>query len=302
MAFGEIIPIMSFLTFLFRLVTNIDGIKPPPTTKVGITAKGGYQAEVHYFLCGLDIEEKAQLLERQVRAVLDESKYHCLKFRVNGRCTENPRNQDAATVDLRIFAQAKDEADLAFGRFFRPVTDTIMQSYPGATFAVDARQGVPKPYFEYWVSLLPQAQVNHIAHLPFKGLNIPIDSPTDTVEFVHSQPSYETFNPVDLASLGPTTKAPLGYVVHARSGDKGSDCNVGFFVRHDDEWDWLRSLLTVERIRELLGDDDTGKPIFRFELPNIAGEVTPHIILPLLQGALQFLTLLQLFTSFLRTI
>ncbi|KAF7557756.1 hypothetical protein G7Z17_g492 [Cylindrodendrum hubeiense] len=47
-------------------ITNIGGQKPPPTTKVGITAKGGFQAEAHYFLCGLDIEEKAALLERQL--------------------------------------------------------------------------------------------------------------------------------------------------------------------------------------------------------------------------------------------
>ncbi|KAH6663997.1 hypothetical protein F5X68DRAFT_251252 [Plectosphaerella plurivora] len=251
------------------LVTNVLGIKPPPTTKVGITAKGGFQAEAHYFLCGLDIEEKADLLERQVRSLLDESKYHCLKFRVNGRCPENPRNQDAATVDLRIFAQSKREEDLCIANFFRPVTDTIMQSYPGATFAVDARQAAPKPYYEYWVSLLPQASAKHVVYLPSKGLEIPIDAPTDTLEFVHSQESYDASSPIDLASLGPTTRAPLGYVAHARSGDKGSDCNVGFFVRHDDEWDWLRSLLTEAKVRELLGDDDTGKPIFRFELPNI---------------------------------
>lgn len=247
------------------------GLKPPPTTKVGITAKGGYQAEAHYFLCGLDIEEKAQMLERQVRASLDESKYHCLKFRTNGRCPEDPKNQDAATVDLRIFAQAQDEADLSVGRFLRPVTDTIMQSYPGATFGVDARQSTPKPYYEYWVSLLPQSSIKHTCYLPSKGLKIVIDPPTNTEGFVRHQESYETSNPVDVSQFGPTTKAPLGYVVHARSGDKGSDCNVGFFVRHEDEWDWLRSLLTVKKIRQLLGEDDTGKPIHRFELPHISG-------------------------------
>jgi len=41
-------------------------------------------------------------------------------------------------------------------------------------------------------------------------------------------------------------------------------------VRHADEWDWLRSLLTVAKIRELLGpEEDKGKPIDRFEMPNI---------------------------------
>ncbi|KAF2014072.1 DUF1446-domain-containing protein [Aaosphaeria arxii CBS 175.79] len=250
-------------------VTNVGSIKPPPTTKVGLTAKGGFQAEAHYFVCGLDIEEKAAMLESQVRVALDETKYHCLKFRVNGRCPEDPYTQDAATVDVRIFAQSRDESALSINNFFRPVTDTIMQSYPGATFAVDARQAIAKPYYEYWVTLLPQSSVKHVCYIPSKGLEISIPPPTDTQDFLYEQETYETNAPIDLTALNPTTRAPLGNVVHARSGDKGSDCNVGFFVRNADEWDWLRSLLTVEKVRTLLGGDDTGKPIFRFELPNI---------------------------------
>ena len=39
-------------------MTGIKGLPPPPTTKVGITAKGGYQAEFHYLFTGLDIKEK----------------------------------------------------------------------------------------------------------------------------------------------------------------------------------------------------------------------------------------------------
>ncbi|KAH8587094.1 hypothetical protein B0O99DRAFT_694786 [Bisporella sp. PMI_857] len=250
-------------------VSNIGFRKAPPTTKVGITARGGYQAEVHYFGCGLDIQKKAEMLERQIRHHLVESRYHTLKFRINGSCPINPRNQDAATVDFRIFAQSKDESALSMENFLRPCTDVIMQSYPGATFAVDSRQALPKPYYEYWVALLPQSEVKHVAHLSFSGKSFQIPPPEDTEDFLYEQPSWETENPVSISSWGRTTFAPLGYVVHARSGDKGSDANVGFFTRNDDEWDWLRSILTVNKIKELLGDDYTGKPILRFELPYI---------------------------------
>lgn len=148
-----------------------------------------------------------------------------------------------------------------------------MQSYPGATFAVDARQAAPKPYYEYFVSIFPQHQIHHICHSPFKGTKSTIDPSRDTVPFIYEQPSYETTAPFDMAVFGPATRAPLGYVVHARSGDKGSDANVGFFVRHADEWNWLRSLLTTDKIRALLGKDDVGNKVFRFELPNIWGRL-----------------------------
>lgn len=99
----------------------------------------------------------------------------------------------------------------------------------------------PKPFFEYFVSVLPQAAIEHKAHLPDGSVET-ISSPPETEEFQHTQTSYDPQSPVDLNSYGPTEMVPLGYVVHARSGDKGSDANVGFYVRHDDEWPWLRDL------------------------------------------------------------
>lgn len=81
---------------------------------------------------------------------------------------------------------------------------------------------------------------------------------------------------INLDNFGPTSRAPLGTIVHARSGDKGSDCNCGFWVRHADEYTWLRNLLTIDRIKQLLGKeyDTTRRPkieIERFELYNMRG-------------------------------
>jgi hypothetical protein len=74
---------------------------------------------------------------------------------------------------------------------------------------------------------------------------------------------------VDLSTFGEIVQAPLGHIVHARAGDKGSNCNVGFFVRYADEWDWLRSFLTTERIIELLEEDYVGQKIDRMEFGNM---------------------------------
>lgn len=40
-------------------MTGVKGVAPPATTKVGITAQGGYQAEFHYLFVGLDTQKKA---------------------------------------------------------------------------------------------------------------------------------------------------------------------------------------------------------------------------------------------------
>jgi hypothetical protein len=45
--------------------------------------------------------------------------------------------------------------------------------------------------------------------------------------------------------------------------------NSGFFVRYDDEWEWLRSLMTIPKMIELLGPEYNGKKVERFEMKNI---------------------------------
>jgi hypothetical protein len=40
----------------------------------------------------------------------NEKKFSCLKFTLNGYSQPDPRNQDVATADIRIFAQTKDRS------------------------------------------------------------------------------------------------------------------------------------------------------------------------------------------------
>ena len=120
----------------------------------------------------------------------------------------------------------------------------------------------------YWVSLFPQELAKHELHT-YDGRCIPIPPPATTQTYPRQQPSYDTDKPLPLDTWGPQTKAPLGHIVHGRSGDKSSDCNVGFFARHSDEWDWMRSLLSIDKIKELLGEEYKGGKIDRFEIQGI---------------------------------
>lgn len=90
----------------------LSGIKadlPPSTTKVGITAHGGYSVEVHYAMVGLDIDEKASMIEEQIRECMGDNvkDLSVLRFQKIGRVLEDPDDQDAATVTFRIVAQAR---------------------------------------------------------------------------------------------------------------------------------------------------------------------------------------------------
>ena len=137
---------------------------------------------------------------------------------------------------------------------------------------------------EYYVTLLPQADISHKVHL-WNGQEFKIAPPPESRIYPAQQPSQPMTEELKTADFGQTTKGPLGWIVHARSGDKGSNANAGFWVRHRDEWDWLRSTLSIDIMKRLLGDEYNGKKIVsyttrmmmykdlpssqdRFELPN----------------------------------
>lgn len=252
---------------------------------------------------GLDIEEKARYTEDQIRESLGPKtieKFSLLKFHLNGTSPTDARNQDLATVDFRVFAQSSDRELLRMANpdgLFRRSMVTFLEGVPvrvlplgkrtvlailtmlqGASLGNDMRQAEGKPYYRYWPALMPQSKIRQRVHLLFGNNQITdVPTPNITQKYPRQQPSYETKNPVDLAVFGETVRAPLGYIVLGRGGDKASDCNNGFFVRHDDEWDWLRSFLTIPKIIELLGPEEyKGKPIDRFEIPRLR---TVHFLL-----------------------
>jgi hypothetical protein len=68
--------------------------------------------------------------------------------------------------------------------------------------------------------------------------------------------------------MGDLVDAALGQLVHARSGDKGGDANLGVWVCNGASWEWLRSTLTVDELRSLL-PETAGLPVERYELPNL---------------------------------
>jgi hypothetical protein len=71
-------------------------------------------------------------------------------------------------------------------------------------------------------------------------------------------------------------RVPLGTFVHARSGDKGGDANLGLWVAHDgsekydDRVTWLTKLITPKKIRELV-PEAADLDVEVYALPNLGG-------------------------------
>jgi len=248
-------------------VSGAVGHPPPATTKVIIACPGGFQAEALYYVNGLDLEAKTRMMRAQLEHIFKHSNFCKFSVELYGRTVEDPHTQQEGTAMLRVFAQARAREDLASDKFKKLIYALRMQSYPGYHMNLDFRLMDPRPFMEMFPSVIPQALLQHQVLIPNIKKVFDIMPPSETCEYPTQRRSYETSNPVDLTAFGKTTKTPLGSIVHARSGDKANNSNVGFFVRHHDEFPWLQSLLTVEKFKQLLGNDYANQRVERVEFP-----------------------------------
>ncbi|KAK1142503.1 hypothetical protein N8T08_007865 [Aspergillus melleus] len=254
-------------------VQGVKGLPRPSTTKVMVAAKGGFQAEATFYINGLDVEEKAAMMKAQLAHIFQDSNFSKLNIELLGTAASNPQSQQSGTVSLRVFAQARRKEDIDEKKFKVPIYALRMQSYPGYHMNLDFRTMSPRPFMEMFPGLIPIADIDHRVQMS-TGEVLHIDTPKSGVStYPVARPSSDTAHPADLLAFGPTELAPLGSILHARSGDKGDNSNIGFFVRHEDEYDWLRSALSVSRLKQLLGDDwfrsDPQRRVERVEFPKI---------------------------------
>ena len=63
-------------------------------------------------------------------------------------------------------------------------------------------------------------------------------------------------------------KIPLYTFCHARSGDKGGDTNVGLISYYEEGYEFIKNLVTAERVKAHFGSVVKGE-VIRYELPNL---------------------------------
>ncbi|MFC8387398.1 acyclic terpene utilization AtuA family protein [Streptomyces sp. NPDC057238] len=241
-------------------VEGVRGEAPPPTLKVGRNRLGGFRNEVVFVLTGLDIEAKAGLVKEQMSDALAKSPPADVRWELARTDRTDAGTEETASALLRLVV--RDPAQEAVGRVLSGAAiELALASYPG--FHVMAPPGKGSPYGVFEDVYVPHGDVDHVAVL-HDGRRIAVDVPHDTAVLADVP---EPVLPEPLPA-GPTTRAPLGLLAGARSGDKGGNANVGVWVRSDDAWRWLAHELTVERLRELI-PEARDLPVTRHVLPHL---------------------------------
>ncbi|MEU8837854.1 acyclic terpene utilization AtuA family protein [Streptomyces roseus] len=263
-------------------ITGVVGEPPPPTLKVGVTRIGGWRNEVVFVLTGLDIEEKAALVQAQLADAL--SQVATADWTLARTDHEDARTEETASAMLRLVV--RDPSPDRVGRTLTSeAVELALASYPG--FHVTSPPGPAQPYGVFTSSAVPSATVPHVAvlpdgtrhpvppvpalpvpalpvpALPAPALPLPV-APAVPVSGAAARPTA----PAGSAPAGPTLRVPLGRLAGARSGDKGGDANIGVWVESDEAWEWLHTTLTAEELQALL-PETAGLAVTRHLLPHL---------------------------------
>jgi hypothetical protein len=238
------------------------GSPPPPTAKVAMNFLGGYRNTMTLVLTGLDIEEKAAWATDELFGVLGgRAQFGDVDVRLLRFDQPDASTNEQATAHLRI--TVKDPDPRKVGRRFSNATmELALGGYAG--FHTTTPPSPESAYGVYWPTLVPAAEVAHAVVLP--------DGTETRVPPTPSAPVTPSASPTP-ASPAPadteTTRAPLGRVCGARSGDKGGNANIGVWTRDPAAYPWLRDYLTVDRLRTLI-PESASLDVRRYELPNLS--------------------------------
>lgn len=271
-------------------VSGVKGEAPPDQLKVCVNELGGWRNQVELVLTGLHIEEKAAWVRAQVERALSESSGPApaeVVWSPIALPAPDADSQEGASTRLRLTVK-----DPEAGPVGKPFTSALVElalgSYPG--FTLTAPPGSPSAYGIYRAVYVDRAQVTHTVVHAGGSREVIGDPPistmpsaTDMAENTDSTDSAASTGPdepdvAELIEAAPTdvltARRPLGTFVHARSGDKGGDANIGLWVANDGSplrerrVEWLCKLITPGRVAELL-PETSGLEVEIHALPNL---------------------------------
>jgi hypothetical protein len=273
-------------------VSGTAGEAPPEQLKVSVNLLGGMRNHVDLVLTGLDLAEKEAWVRAQLEPRLTATSVTWTRSAVPDPDADT---EQGASMVLRCTVRDADKGPVDRA-FTAAVVDLALGSYPG--FAPVAPPAPATPYGVHRAAYVGRGEVEAVVTFSDGRREVVADGGASLTGFRGSGPggphtlrqAQDTASttgggeePRDPVTL---TRVPLGTFVHARSGDKGGDANLGLWVRHDDHpaYDervaWLLATVTPAWVTALVPEAE-GLDVAVHPLPNLGGV---NVLLPGLLG------------------
>ncbi|WP_110207384.1 acyclic terpene utilization AtuA family protein [Nocardioides daejeonensis] len=253
-------------------ITGVRGEAPPESLKVCVNELGGWRNSVEFVLTGLETEAKADWVREQMTAAMAAAPPETVHWSRTARPHTDADTEEGASILLRCTVLDPDAKPVG-KPFTAAAVELALASYPG--FTMTGPPPAPTPYGVYQPHYVPRSAVTHTVHHA-DGRSETIADPSVLTTITVETPAV----PVAPAEQGfQVRRIPLGTFVHARSGDKGGDANLGLWVARDQVVDaelwqarvrWLTDLITSAKMRELV-PEAVDLDVEVYPLPNLGG-------------------------------
>ncbi len=257
------------------LISGVRGSAPPAQLKVCLNELGGWRGSFELVVTGLDLDAKIDWVRAQLEPRLTASS---VTWTRSSPPRADAETQEGAACVLRCVALDPEPGPV--GRELTgPVVELALASYPG--FTLTAPPGKPSPYGVYRPAFVDRSALEHTVVLP-DGTREVVADPSDLAGAAETEAAARAGlrpSPYLAPADSLTRRQPLGTFVHARSGDKGGDANVGLWVAHDvpghpelyeARVTWLTKMMSPRKVRELV-PEAADLPVEVYALPHLGG-------------------------------
>ena len=242
-------------------ISGVRGEPPTGAAKVCLNVLNGYRNSMTLILTGLDIEQKAMIIEKNLFESLGgREQFAAVDVQLVRSEKEDPCTNEEAWAHLRISVMDPDPNKV--GRLFSSkIVELVLANIPGLTLTTPPTHG--SAAIMHWPALVSGEHISQHVYMDQQQFTIdPMPSSFDPVEFI---PYKKDLPPLVVSK---TVSMPLGRVFGTRSGDKGGNANLGVWAKSEQAFVFLGQFLTAKKLKALL--PDLGKfEIERYELPNL---------------------------------
>lgn len=246
------------------LVSNIKGSAATNSAKVTVNCDGGYRNTLTFLITGLDIERKAEILKQTVIDSLGgENVFEEIEFQFMPTHKDNPLSNEEAMARLQI--SVFDSNPNKVGKLFTSkIVEIVLSCVPGICW--DGPPGAGKPRIVHFPALIDKKYLTQHVFIDNEEILIKEVQADGTATNLNiEQPNYDFSFENE-----PTTNDYLGRLFATHSGDKGGNANIGIWGKSPESYAFLKSFLTVEKLKELLPDTAVCE-IRRYDFPNLLG-------------------------------
>ncbi|HNU91998.1 MAG TPA: DUF1446 domain-containing protein [Spirochaetota bacterium] len=244
-------------------ISGVRGEPPTPTTKVCINNFAGYKNSMSVVLTGLDIEKKAKIVEDTLFTRLGgKEAFQIVDVQLIRSDREDPESNDLAFAYLRISLMDPDKKK-AGKAFSAGVVELALANIPGFTLTTPPGDAVPA--IMHWPALVSNRHITQIVILD--GMEYRVEA---AIAEQANASAIEPPHPEGPVAEWPGRKISIafGRLFATRSGDKGGNANLGIWAKTPESYEFLRSYLSVEVLKNMLGDVRPYE-IERYEFPNL---------------------------------